>query len=79
MARVSDQEPATLRYLAKFGLVPGARVVVLEDAPFAGPLSLRVGETDQIIGYDLAHALVMAPAPDEVAPRSPTPARSVVR
>ncbi len=79
VARVSDQEPAKLRYLAELGLVPGARVVVLEKAPFAGPLSLRVGETDHIVSYDLAHALFMARWPDGAAPRSPAPARSVVR
>ena len=79
VARVGDQEPAKLRYLAALGLVPGAHVVVLEKAPFAGPLRLCIGQADQIIGYELAHAIFMAPASDGSAPRPPDPAGSAVR
>ncbi len=41
VSRVSDQDPALLRYLAKIGLQPGARIVVVERAPFDGPVSFR--------------------------------------
>jgi DtxR family Mn-dependent transcriptional regulator len=48
--RVSDQDPALLRYLAERGLVPEAPVEVLRRAPFGGPLSVRVagGEVVEI-------------------------------
>lgn len=42
VTHVSDAESDRLRYLVALGLVPGTRVVVLERAPFGGPLHLRV-------------------------------------
>jgi DtxR family transcriptional regulator, Mn-dependent transcriptional regulator len=57
VARVADQEPAKLRYLAELGLVPGASVAVLGRAPFDGPLRLRVGEAEQTVGHDLARGI----------------------
>ena len=41
--RVSDRDPALLRYLAERGLVPDATVEVMGRAPFGGPVSVRVG------------------------------------
>jgi DtxR family Mn-dependent transcriptional regulator len=43
VARVRDEDPALLRYLAELGIVPDARLVVDEHAPFGGPLHIRVG------------------------------------
>lgn len=40
--RVSDQDPALLRYLAENGLVPDAPVEVVSRAAFGGPLGIRV-------------------------------------
>jgi DtxR family Mn-dependent transcriptional regulator len=40
--RVSDQDPAHLRYLHELGLVPKATVQIVEQAPFEGPLRVRV-------------------------------------
>jgi DtxR family Mn-dependent transcriptional regulator len=63
VARVGDQEPAKLRYLAELGLAPGATVTVLGKAPFDGPLHLRVGEQEQTIAHDLARAIFIESAP----------------
>ena len=57
LRRVSDEDPAALRYLAMLKLVPGARVEVLERAPFNGPLRLRVGAEEQMVGVELAASL----------------------
>lgn len=57
VARVGDQEPAKLRYLAGLGLTPGARVTVLDRAPFDGPLLLRIRAAEQSVGHDLAHSI----------------------
>ena len=57
LRRVSDEDPAALRYLATLKLVPGARVEVLERAPFNGPLRLRVGLEEQLVGVELAESL----------------------
>jgi DtxR family Mn-dependent transcriptional regulator len=42
VARVSDDDPALLRYLAELGLVPGATLTVTGRAPFNGPMHVRV-------------------------------------
>jgi DtxR family Mn-dependent transcriptional regulator len=52
--RVSDRDAEVLRYLAQLGLYPGVRVVVRERAPFDGPLFVRVGDTEHVIGHNLA-------------------------
>ena len=39
--RVSDSDPAMLRYLAEQGIAPGASVEVVERQPFGGPLFVR--------------------------------------
>lgn len=43
VVRVSDRDPELLRFLAGNGLVPDARVEVVELAPFGGPVMVRVG------------------------------------
>jgi DtxR family transcriptional regulator, Mn-dependent transcriptional regulator len=45
VARVSDGDPALLRYLAELGIIPDATLTVAERGPFGGPLMVRVGET----------------------------------
>jgi DtxR family Mn-dependent transcriptional regulator len=55
--RVSDADPAMLRYLAECGIAPGERFEVRSRQPFGGPLFLRFGERDQTIGGDLARAM----------------------
>ncbi len=47
VARVSDDDPALLRYLAELGMVPGAMVTVTSRAPFSGPMHVRVGGADE--------------------------------
>lgn len=41
--RVSDQDPALLRYLADKGLVPDTSVEVVRRGAFGGPLGVRIG------------------------------------
>ena len=47
VARVSDDDPALLRYLGELGMVPGAEVTVTSRAPFSGPMHIRVGGADE--------------------------------
>lgn len=42
IGRVDDRDDALLRFLAERGLVPGAEVEVMGQAPFGGPISVRV-------------------------------------
>jgi len=46
VARVRDNDPALLRYLAEIGIVPDATLLVSERGPFGGPLHVRVGGED---------------------------------
>jgi DtxR family Mn-dependent transcriptional regulator len=61
--RVSDSDPAMLRYLADRGISPGDRFAILERQPFGGPLLVRFlhaetgGEREHAIGGQLAAAM----------------------
>jgi DtxR family Mn-dependent transcriptional regulator len=61
--RVSDSDPAMLRYLADRGIAPGDRFEILERQPFGGPLLVRFlhaetgGEREHAIGGQLAAAM----------------------
>ena len=57
LARVSDAQPAMLRYLAERGIAPGARLEVLDRQPFDGPLFVRVGDAEHVLGAELARAI----------------------
>jgi DtxR family Mn-dependent transcriptional regulator len=59
--RVVDRDPERLRYLGDLGLYPGAIVTLTELMPFDGPLRIRVGEQEHIIGRALASAIYAAP------------------
>ena len=61
LREVNDEDPALLRYLAELGLVPGVEVEILARAPFGGPLHVRAGTTEQVIGLDLSQSLRVEP------------------
>jgi DtxR family transcriptional regulator, Mn-dependent transcriptional regulator len=54
VVRVSDEDPSMLRYLAQLAIRPGAVVRLLARAPFGGPITLAVGETECAVGPALA-------------------------
>ena len=58
--RVSDAEPEMLRFLAEHGIVPGARLEVVERQPFDGPLYVRAGDEQHVLGANLARAMRVA-------------------
>jgi DtxR family Mn-dependent transcriptional regulator len=55
--RVSDADPAMLRYLDGCGISPGERFSVRERQPFGGPLFVVFGEREHAIGGALAGAM----------------------
>jgi DtxR family Mn-dependent transcriptional regulator len=55
--RVSDSDPAMLRYLGERGIAPGDRLEVVEKQPFGGPVFVRFGEDVHVLGGDLAAAM----------------------
>ncbi|HUG40331.1 MAG TPA: metal-dependent transcriptional regulator [Longimicrobiales bacterium] len=57
LRRVSDEDPQALRYMARLNLVPGVHLEVLEHTPFKGPMRVRVGHREEMIGLELAARL----------------------
>jgi DtxR family Mn-dependent transcriptional regulator len=55
--RVSDSDPAMLRYLSERGVTLGDRFEVLDRQPFGGPLTVRFDDTLQVLGGALAAAM----------------------
>jgi len=56
-ARVSDSDPAMLRYLAERGIRPGARILVIGAQPFGGPLMIEVDGHEHALGGQLAEKM----------------------
>ena len=66
--RVSDADPAMLRYLADQGIMPGGHIHVLERQPFGGPLLLSIDGREHTLGGGLLRAMrvnVESPALEE--------------
>ena len=57
--RVCAQHAERLCYLAEIGLVPGARVQIIAQAPFGGPVSVRVGKAIHALDRQLAHKILV--------------------
>lgn len=55
--RVSDSDPAMLRYLEERGIGIGDRFEVVERQPFEGPLTITVAGTNHVLGGALAQAM----------------------
>jgi DtxR family Mn-dependent transcriptional regulator len=62
LVRVSDSDPAMLRYLAERGIAPGDGFDVVERQPFGGPLFVRFGDDVHVLGGALAAAMRVEPA-----------------
>src|SRR5215213_6564887 len=58
--RVSDSDPAMLRYLHERGIVPGVTLTLLEREPFGGPLTVRHRGGSHHLGGQLAAAMRVA-------------------
>ena len=56
-ARVSDSDPAMLRYLADRGIAPGVELEVVERQPFGGPVFVRIDGVVHPLGGELAQAM----------------------
>lgn len=73
---VTDKNASLLRYLAEIALQPGAEVTLVAKAPFDGPITLRIGGAEPVVGPILAAQVLVETMPAEPAPdvmRTPTP------
>ena len=57
LVRVSDSDPAMLRYLEERGIRVGDRCEVVERQPFGGPVTVRFGDRDEVLGGGLARRM----------------------
>ncbi len=62
-ARVSDSNPAMLRYLSQRGIGRGSELEVVEREPFGGPIQVRASGRDHALGDQLARAMRVEPVP----------------
>lgn len=54
VARMSDRDPALLRYLGELGVRPGVTLRLVDRAPFEGPMTVAVGRARHVIGAGVA-------------------------
>lgn len=57
ITRVRTHNPDKLRYLGDLGLVPGIPFELLAQAPFNGPLRIRTGKQEHVLGAKLARVV----------------------
>ena len=55
--RVSDSDPEMLRYLEERGIGIGDRLEVVDRQPFDGPITVRFGRAEHVLGGALARAM----------------------
>ena len=56
---LEDENSDLLRYLAEIGLLPGARVTVVNVAPFDGPLTLLIDGSEKVVGRKVASTVLV--------------------
>ena len=66
IVRITDQDPARLRYLHELGLRPDANVILQARAPFDGPVTVMVADTVHPIDSRLASAILVRIETDEI-------------
>ena len=60
VTEVYDNDPALLRYLGELGLYPRVPLRVVRVAPFDGPVTVRVGETEYALGREVASQILVS-------------------
>lgn len=60
ISRVRTNEPERLQYFASLGLMPGIDFEIVGRAPFNGPMRLRLGREEVVLGVELVKDLWVA-------------------
>ncbi|HXW96329.1 MAG TPA: metal-dependent transcriptional regulator [Gemmatimonadales bacterium] len=58
--QADTSHPDRLRYIASFGLTPGARATIEDRQPFHGPVTVRVQGARHVLGDEIARLLLCA-------------------
>ncbi|HLV01274.1 MAG TPA: metal-dependent transcriptional regulator [Acidobacteriota bacterium] len=59
--RVNDDNPEMLRYLASIGIYPDVQLIVVEKAPFNGPVHIQIDSGQHSLGEELARQIFVTP------------------
>ncbi|MCL4870692.1 MAG: metal-dependent transcriptional regulator [Anaerolineae bacterium] len=62
ISRVRTHEPEKLKYFASLGIFPNIPFEITGRAPFNGPMRLRLGRDEVVLGMELVKALWVSPA-----------------
>ncbi len=62
IAKVVEEEPKLLQYLASLGLLPDAHISIKEIAPFKGPLLVQVAGAQYALGQEVASKIMVRSA-----------------
>lgn len=57
--RVSDRDPEKLRYLGKIGIYPQIELLVLDKAPFNGPVHVQLNEASHHLGHEISDSILV--------------------
>jgi DtxR family Mn-dependent transcriptional regulator len=57
LRQVRSHDAEQLRFIASVGLKPGTIFTVVARQPFHGPTTIRLGDTEQVIGHELGSLL----------------------
>lgn len=63
VSRVRTHEPERLQYFASLNLMPGTPFEIVARQPFNGPMRLRVGREEIVLGMELTKSLWVTPEP----------------
>jgi DtxR family Mn-dependent transcriptional regulator len=59
ICRIYREETPLLEYLAERNVLPGLSVAVLDIAPYNGPLTVRVGDSEVVLGREIAARILV--------------------
>lgn len=61
ISHLDDDNPELLNYLESLNLLPETQIQILEKAPFFGPITLKIAQTNkkQVIGYEVAKRIYL--------------------
>ncbi len=57
VSRVRTHDPERLKYFATLGLIPETEIEIVGRAPFNGPMRLRVGREEVVLGVEMTKLL----------------------
>lgn len=57
IAKITDETPEVLKYIAALGLLPGVSIEVVEVAPFEGPLTVKADGSSHALSLSMARSI----------------------